>query len=225
MAEGNNGKLEKLLIKAFKDADFSEEEGEFTVMFNPESYSVKYEVESDLSQAFGTSATAPSFSNMKPQELTLDILIDGTGVASDEEVDVQQQVDNFLEKTYEYRGDEHKPRYLKVLWGTLVLKSILKMAEVRYTLFKPGGIPLRAVITATFFGSLSDEYRVAREDSGSPDITHQRTVMEGDTLPLMAHRIYGDPKYYLQVADINGITNFRNIKPGDQILFPPLSEA
>lgn len=225
MAVNDNGKLEKLIIKAFKDVDFSDEVGEFTVMFNPESYTVKYEVESDVTQAFGTSATAPSFSHMKPQELSLDILIDGTGVSTGEQVDVQKQVDDFLGKTYEYQGDEHKPRYLKVLWGSLVLKSILKSANVKYSLFKPGGTPLRAVITATFFGTLSDEYRAAREDSGSPDITHQRTVREGDTLPLMTYRIYGDPKYYLQVADRNGITNFRNIKPGDAIVFPPVRES
>jgi hypothetical protein len=225
MAGNDNGKLEKLMIKSYKDADFSEEDGEFVVMFNPDSYSVKYEVESDVTQAFGTSATAPSFSHLKPQELTLDILIDGTGVSTGEPVDVQNMVNDFLEKTYDYQGDEHKPRYLKVLWGTLVLKSILKSANVKYTLFKPGGTPLRAVITATFFGSLSDEYRAAKEDSGSPDITHFRTVKAGDTLPLMTYKVYGDSKYYLQVADRNGITNFRNIKPGDTILFPPVREA
>ena len=225
MAVTDNGKLEKLVIKSFKDANFSEEDGEFTVMFNPDSYTVNYEVESDVSQAFGTSATAPSFSHLKPQELSLDILIDGTGVTTGEPADVQTQVDAFLSNTYDYQGDEHKPRYLKVLWGTLVLKSVLKSASIKYTLFKPGGTPLRAVITATFHGSLSDEYRAAREDSSSPDITHQRTAGKGDSLPMMSYRIYGDPKYYLQVADHNNITNFRNIKPGDQILFPPVRES
>jgi hypothetical protein len=221
----DSGKLEKMIIKSFRDVDFTREDGEFSVMFNPDSYTVNYEVDSDVSQAFGTSAAAPSFSRLKPQEMTIDILIDGTGVTTGEPVDVQDQVDAFLRNTYEYQGDEHKPRYLKVLWGTLVLKCVLKSASIKYTLFKPGGTPLRAVITAAFLGSLSDEYRAAREDSSSPDITHQRTVTRGDSLPLMSYRIYGDPKYYLQIAAHNEITNFRNIKPGEQILFPPVRES
>jgi nucleoid-associated protein YgaU len=39
---------------------------------------------------------------------------------------------------------------------------------------------------------------------------------------LMCYRIYGDPKYYLQVAEANGISNFRKLIPGTDITFPPL---
>jgi len=47
-------------------------------------------------------------------------------------------------------------------------------------------------------------------------------VKAGDTLPLLCHRVYKDSTYYLDIARINGITNFRNIRPGMRLKFPPL---
>jgi len=50
-------------------------------------------------------------------------------------------------------------------------------------------------------------------------------VKAGDTLPLMCYLIYGDPKYYLAVAEANGLGNFRSLIPGMAIVFPPLEKV
>ena len=47
----------------------------------------------------------------------------------------------------------------------------------------------------------------------------------GDTLPQLCFAIYGDPRYYLQVAAENGLTNFRDLSPGDNLVFPPIDKA
>jgi nucleoid-associated protein YgaU len=80
-------------------------------------------------------------------------------------------------------------------------------------------------VQAKFKGFVEDNLRVARENNSSPDLTHVRMVKEGDTLPLMTYRIYGDPKYYLEVAKANKINNFRKLKTGDIIIFPPLTKV
>ena len=49
-----------------------------------------------------------------------------------------------------------------------------------------------------------------------------RLVRAGDTLPLMCYRIYGSAGYYLEVAAVNGIDNFRKLEPGSRVVFPPL---
>src|SRR5699024_10761068 len=103
-------------------------------------------------------------------------------------------------------------------------KCVLKSASVKYTLFSSDGRPIRAKISATFEGFIEDELRVAKDSDTSPDLTHRRTVQEGDRLPLMCYQIYGDSKYYLQVAAVNDLTNFRNLEPGVQIYFPPLTD-
>jgi nucleoid-associated protein YgaU len=63
------------------------------------------------------------------------------------------------------------------------------------------------------------------ENNSSPDLTHIRMVKDGDTLPLMSFRIYGDSKYYLEVAKANNITNFRKLTVGRKIFFPPIEKT
>ena len=101
---------------------------------------------------------------------------------------------------------------------------MLKSASIAYKLFKPDGVPLRAVITATFTDNSDDQTRVALAQDKSPDLTHVRMVKAGDNLPAMCYSIYGDPRYYLEVARANRIDNFCKLAPGTKIFFPPLEK-
>ena len=40
--------------------------------------------------------------------------------------------------------------------------------------------------------------------------------------PLLCHRIYGDSRYYVDVARFNGLQAFRALAPGLTLHFPPL---
>ncbi len=217
--------LAKLKIEAYKtiDCNDSDKVREFIVMFNPSTYTKKYEISYETDQGAGTSGDAQRFGSIKPQDYTFEFLIDGTG-ASAEPVDVSQTIDDFLTTTAKMDGDIHRPYYLKLSWGDLIVKCVLKSADVNYTIFKPDGKPLRAKINASFSENIPDEARVAEEGKNSPDLTHQRMVKEGDNLTLMAYRIYGDAEYYLQVAEANKLNNFRQLKTGNYIKFPPLSK-
>jgi nucleoid-associated protein YgaU len=94
--------------------------------------------------------------------------------------------------------------------------------NITFKLFKPDGTPLRAVAKAKFKGFVEDNLRIAKENNNSPDLTHVRIVKEGDTLPLMTFRIYGDSEYYLEIAKVNKLPNFRKLKAGQKIIFPPI---
>lgn len=50
------------------------------------------------------------------------------------------------------------------------------------------------------------------------------TVKEGETLPYLCHKIYGDSRLVLQVARFNNLGGFRNIPAGTELLFPPLKK-
>jgi nucleoid-associated protein YgaU len=41
----------------------------------------------------------------------------------------------------------------------------------------------------------------------------------------MCFRIYGDSKYYLDVAAANGLDDFRSLTPGAEIRFPPIDKT
>ena len=64
--------------------------------------------------------------------------------------------------------------------------------------------------------------RVKKENKSSPDLTHSRIVKNGDTLPLLTKEVYGTSAYYLRVAQVNKLDDFRNLTPGQELFFPPL---
>jgi nucleoid-associated protein YgaU len=49
-------------------------------------------------------------------------------------------------------------------------------------------------------------------------------VKAGDNLPALCYDVYGNPDYYLDVANANQIADFRNLVPGTSIMFPPLEK-
>lgn len=236
-----SGELIKLKIKAYSDEQFSQEvsEGEFKTLLNPEKYVFKYKIEQNEDQASGTSAAAPRFNRALPEDLELEFIFDRTGVITDygaagsednktfkdEGGGIIDDIEKFKKVIFDYNGDEHRPNYLIISWGTLLFKGTLSEMGITFKLFKSDGTPLRAVANAKFKGFVEDNLRVAKENNSSPDLTHIRIVKEGDTLPLMTFRIYGDSKYYLEVAKVNEIPNFRKLKTGQKIFFPPINKV
>jgi nucleoid-associated protein YgaU len=219
------GKLEKLKILAYKKADYSEPiagpEGKFEAYVNPEEITLGYEMEYDSAQGAGTTNSRMELKKVKPGEMSLTFFIDGTG-ANGKLIDVMEAVEQF-QKVTTYNGDIHRTNYLKVMWGTLQIKRcVLKSASIAYKLFKPNGIPLRAVIKADFIDNSDDKSRVAIAQDQSSDLMHVRLVKAGDNLPSLCQQIYGDPGYYIAVAQINQIDNFRKLTPGSKLNFPPL---
>jgi nucleoid-associated protein YgaU len=235
------GELIKLQIKAFSDETFQTEvaNGEFRTLLNPEKYIFKYKVEQNQRQGPGTSSSSPRYNRTPPEDLELDFLFDRTGVlinygepgVADDQLSVNDgvgiadDVDLFKRVVFDYNGDEHRPNYLIISWGALLFKGVLTEMDITFKLFNADGTPLRATANAKFKGFIEDNLRVALENNTSPDLTHTRIVKEGDTLPLMTHRIYGDSKYYLEVAKVNRLVNFRKLKVGQKIFFPPIEKV
>ena len=185
-------------------------------------------------QGINTSGSSAKYALSKPQELSLKLIIDDTGVADyglygfagaaligklSGKKDVYKQVQRFLKLTTEMNGEIHEPNPLKVEWGDLVFDCRLQSVNVNYTLFNRSGQPIRAELDVVFIGDLKDSKRVRKEKKSSPDLTHVRTVKSGDTLPLMTQEIYGDPSYYIQVARINNLNHIRTLKVGTHIRF------
>lgn len=223
------GELEKLKVVAYSDPEFNNKiaDGEFSTLMNPEKYTYHYKIEADETQAAGTSTVSPKFNKKLPENLELDFVFDRSGVingyASSDD-GIIDDIEKFKKVILDYNGDEHKPNYLIISWGTLLFKGAMTEMNVEFKLFKPDGTPIRAIAKGKFQGFVEDNLRAAKENNKSPDLTHYRTVTEGDTLPLMSYTIYGDSKYYLEVARVNNIANFRKLKTGQKLFFPPLQK-
>jgi Contractile injection system tube protein len=221
------GKLEKLTIKAYGKAERTSADliGEFVALFNPGQYSTKVEIEYGKNQGQGTSGASQPFGSIKPQDYTFELIFDGTGAATPEKRDVHADVQAFLDLTAKLQGPTHRPPFLLLGWGPLQLKVILKAADISYTLFKPSGEPLRAKVAASFSEALPDDLREKKDGKQSPDLTHERIVRDGDTLPLLTHGIYGTPLQAVRIAAVNGLDHLRDLQPGARLRFPPLARG
>ncbi|MGA9997454.1 MAG: hypothetical protein WBP93_18690 [Pyrinomonadaceae bacterium] len=227
------GGLEKMKILAYEDPDFRKPAGDDTVYINPEKYSRTYKICWNDTQAQGSSGYSPDFNRMGPEKVQFELVFDGTGVIPSKipglslftEDGITKQIERFTNLVFNYQGSLHSPYFLKLLWGKLIFQCRLESLEFTYTLFKPDGTPLRARANAVFVEFNSEKALALKANKTSPDLSHLLTVKAGDTLPLMCNNVYGSSAYYTQVASANGLTNFRNLKVGSQLLFPPLGDA
>lgn len=223
------GAFEKLKVVAYSDPEFNNKvaDGEFATLMNPEKYTYHYKIEQNDAQAAGTSTVSPRFNKKLPENLELDFVFDRTGVISgndSSEDGIIDDVEKFKKVILDYDGENHKPNYLIISWGSLLFKGSLTEMDIEFKLFKPDGTPIRAVAKGKFQGFVEDNLRAAKENNQSPDLTHYRIVKAGDTLPLMAFQIYGDSKYYLEVAKANNLISFRKLETGQRIFFPPIQK-
>lgn len=247
------GKLEKMIIQAYRPLkadckpDISDsDDDKYMVQVNPETYRINYQVNYNRPQILGASGSEGQYANTSPPTLEFDFLFDGTGVipppagpldnvpiagaiadliSGNKPDDVMTQIGKFAKVVYDYSGEQHRPKHIQIIWGLLVFEGELSSLDIQYKLFKPDGTPLRAEAKATFEGSICDVVRLYAEKNSSPDLTHIRTVLAGDKLPLMTERIYGNHTYYLEVARVNKLFNFRKLAEGKSVFFPPVDNS
>ncbi len=230
-------KLQKLKITSFKDAKRESKKGEFEVMFNPTSIRQNYSIKYSRKQALNSTSRQAVYIFSNPRVLKLELIIDGTGVTEmgitqfKKKKSVTEQVSDLIDKAFRMDESQHEPAYLTVEWGDLdwgeqekgaKFKCRLESVDITYTSFERNGTPLRAKLDVSLISDIEPERRVVEEGKESPDITHRRIVVQGDTLPLLTKEIYGTSKYYLQVAQANNLNDFRNLTPGQELFFPPL---
>jgi len=200
---------------------------QFEAMLNPTNYSHDRAIDYNKTKTLGQLGSDQKFCAIKPETLSFKLLLDGTGaIKYPGSASTPPSVKDLLEKlhniTYDYNGDQHEPSVVQVLWGELIFNGRLTSQKVEHTLFKPQGDSLRASVSLSFESFISNEEEAKQANKSSPDLSHGVIFKQGDTLPLLCYKIYKDASYYAKVARANNIINFRQIKSGTRIWFPPL---
>lgn len=163
-------------------------------------------------------------------ELFFDSTHDGTGAGA---VAVTSRVEEF-HRLVRIQGDLHTPPLVRISWGenfpgTAIGEStgdtftavVLSVAR-RFTLFSPDGKPLRATVTLALKQYVTIAHQVAAINYQSADHTRLHVVVEGETLPLIAHDAYGDARRWRVIAEHNGLDEVRDLAPGTRLELPPL---
>ncbi len=241
-----SGTLEKLTIIPCSDETYNTSSGEpYIALINPDQIEQELQLQFTDNAAYGGSTQQKVFAMIPAQKMSLKFLFDGTGVIDTSSSSiagaasavtgapatgkstggtVKEQIEKFKATTTDFKPDTHEPNYLKIFWGDIVFKGRITSLKITYTLFKPNGEPLRAIGDAVFEESVDRLTQNATENRNSPDLTHVRTVMQGETLPGMCQRIYKNSKLYLQVAKVNGLSNYRKLEVGTKLFFPPIND-
>lgn len=222
----SDGVLLKLTILPFEDSEnvqLGAPAGPpFVAQFNPESFTVSNQAEYGPDQpADGDTGSEAKFKSLKPRTFGFDLLLDGTGADGKPKREVTAQIQLFR-LTTGFSGKIHRPHFLVITWGTFLATCVLESWSINYKLFRSDGTPLRAVLSATFREHTDSKLGELTKNLSSPDIIHAHTVRGGEHLSLITHRIYKDPRYYLHVADANGLDNLRHLETGTNLQLPPV---
>lgn len=232
------GMLEKMRMDGFGKSDFfSSYRGSFFVQVNPETFVRNYSISYRDDAAPGKDGTQAQYNHTEPQTMDVDFVLDATGVLPANGIpepsdfikdlapfEMKARIALLKHVVYNFVGDTHEPPFVKLTWAGETFRCRLQSLNITYKLFQPDGTPLRAAIKCSFKEYIPNNENAAVTLATSPDLTHIRTVKDGDSLPLMCHNIYGNESLYLQVASVNNLVDFRNLKAGQQLFFPPIEK-
>lgn len=218
--------MENLTFTGYTDPKYSSETGSYTALLDPDTLKFDKQIEYAEDRQLGAIGGNVKFVRYKAENLSFMFTIDCTGIVegtkeTDRVYEKIKEIENLL---YVYNTDGHRPSYVKVLYGTMVFHGQVKKFEVDYTLFDDKGNPLRALVSLAFTGFRSSEEERKKFSRQSPDMSRLITVKEGEKLPYLCYRIYGDSLLVREVARFNDMDSFRDIPAGTQLLFPPLKK-
>jgi len=212
--------LEKLAIQPFSDQEFRTPAGPpWLALFNPTQLAFTRKNRYQNTKSVGASAPETSYAGGDPDQVTLDLFFDGTGVLETAD-GVAARIEGLLQFA-RYQSDTHQPYYLHAHWGRFDFRGVLTQADVTYTLFDRGGLPLRATVKVTLQEVVAPQVRTAQEHANSPDLYQTWLVADGDRIDTIAFQVYGDSSWWRPLAAANRLRNPRVLDVGSVLLLPP----
>jgi nucleoid-associated protein YgaU len=202
------------------------ERGRIDFQFNPRelslSKSAKWKREA---QRNARKSGVPEFTGADPVKLTMEMFFDATDTMDAGVVRRVETLFTCCVPTEETRQSKKaSPPWVIFHWGDLVgFPSVVTSVNARYTLFTPGGTPVRAVCTVTL-EEITGEQPGQNPTSGALAARDTHVVAAGDTLESVAYRAYGDPGLWRAVAEANGIDDPMRLPPGSVLLVPAMEE-
>jgi hypothetical protein len=153
------------------------------------------------------------------------VLLDAAEAEADDIMDDVETLFGWLGKAEE---SDKEPPLLKLDWGgntTLQdFHGYLSQVDVKYTLFKPDGRPVRASVSLTFKELPPEGPRnpgkKQNPTSGALVSGRVHVVTAGDSLASLAYREYGDPTCWRVIAVRNRIDDPLRLPPGTTLVMP-----
>ena len=208
-----------------------------TFQFNPEtiSFTKRARWEQQRSQSASNAPNA-HFTGTGPTDLNLKLELDDTeppDAAGGHPESVADRVERLVRWTCPAEQSQGtsspKPPLVVFSWGEMTFGiedrfvGYVSEVDVRYTLFLPTGQPVRAEVGVKLTAILQ-ETRGQNPTSGGLLPRRSKVFDRGDSLASIAHREYGDPKYWRRIAEANDIDDPLRVVVGTRLLLPVKDE-
>jgi len=194
--------------------------------FNPKEIALAKSASWKREAAKGSkSAPPPQFTGSQPSKLTLEMFFDASAKQDTTVVKTVEKLFSLTTPTASsLTAKKASPPWVVFRWGSLTgFLAYVSQVQAKYTMFTADGLPIRATCQVTLDELAGDAPKQNPTSGGlMPHRVHQ--VVEGDSLPAIAYREYGQPSMWRAVADLNRVDDPMRVRPGDRLLLPPLEE-
>jgi hypothetical protein len=198
------------------------------VLFNPEEYSLKRDINYAQAAVPGLSAPIIQFVSGNLQTLDMDLLLDtleahreGGRVVAAAGSDVREQTRKVTD-LMNVDSATHAPPVLLFTWSSLTFTCVLARATQQFLMFLPDGTPVRARLQVTFNEFRNADLEAKEVKRETADYSKLHVVCEGETLSSIATRAYGDPQRWRPIAIRNSIDVPAAIRAGTRLVVPSL---
>lgn len=207
--------------------------------YDVNSFSTSYANEVEDSKSIGKGSGDSEFKGSKSSVLDVTFVLDDTTYATIASFFLPQMVvpgsvdkviKKLLECCHSVAGNIHEPLYLTLqVFGMPLVKSAgggfrcrLESLNIENKIVDLLGYRKKALVKCRFVECLSQEQIDADQKTSSPDLTHIRQVVAGETLASKTYDIYDDTKHSVSIAEFNQLDSLRDIPLGKTLAFPPL---
>lgn len=196
------------------------------VKFNPTEYSIQKENQWTPKQVVGRNIPRLEFSGGGSRVMNMELLLD---CYEEEGKDLSADITKLWNLTMISEQPKNRvtrrsrPPMVLFQWGgQWSFKAVVTSMNVRCTLFRENGTPVRATVTVTF--QECEDATVQRRQnptSGSEPGYKRRELRMRDSLQTIAFEEYGDSSLWRAIATANGIDDPTALVPGQIIAIPP----
>lgn len=207
--------------QGFQKAKLSVDGGDtIECAFNPQNYTVSKTNIWTYKPTQSKDMPTPEFGGGMPMTYKLSLLLDSSLDGPDKSV--KDQANSLMKAMH---GGGSAPKFIQFSWGSVKLpKGAPVSISIQYALFHPNGEPIRAFVDLEL--AQAEELSpagIAQNPTtrGTAGLT-QHSVTDGDSLPMIAYRAYGDATRWRPIAEANGIDDPMRLRRGSTLTIPRL---
>lgn len=200
--------------------------------FNPNEISISRSNTWSADKSSGSGVANVNFGGMGPLTLQVTVIFDTYFPDNTNVKDVREAATDKLMSlmgasvnTPSKTGKTPRPPHVQFSWGLFQsFHGVITQMSVKFTLFTPEGMPVRATVQVAMQEVPPEGPRTAKKGqnptSQAAGARRVHVVQDGDTIDWIAATELGDPTVWRIIADANGIEDPRRLRLGQRLIIP-----